>query len=176
MAVRPVSTLKGWFVTFAKPVQAQFWDWLDSFRHKDDKIGTLDLDPALVDLISSLPSQAAIDQLLQELDGKADLDGTGHLTEAQWPSILIPQTTTISANGSYTIPAGRLLDKIVVIPTADVTFSIGTSPGGQNIQPPLLYTGGNAEVLVLALYANGADRIIYFTGINSNTTLKFYTR
>ncbi len=53
MAKRPINTLKGWFVTRAKPMQQQFWDWLDSFRHLDDKIGWNDLDPSLQALFNS---------------------------------------------------------------------------------------------------------------------------
>ena len=34
----PLNTLKQWFITAAKPTQAQFWNWLDSFWHKDEEI------------------------------------------------------------------------------------------------------------------------------------------
>ena len=32
------NTLKSWFVRGAKPLAAQFAEWLDSFWHKDEKI------------------------------------------------------------------------------------------------------------------------------------------
>lgn len=38
MAVQNRSTIKSWFQTGLKPTQQQFWDWLDSFRHKSDPI------------------------------------------------------------------------------------------------------------------------------------------
>jgi len=38
MAKQTINTIKNWFRTGSKPTQAQFWDWLDSFFHKDDNI------------------------------------------------------------------------------------------------------------------------------------------
>lgn len=35
MAKQAITTIKNWFKTSLKPTQQQFWDWLDSFRHKD---------------------------------------------------------------------------------------------------------------------------------------------
>jgi hypothetical protein len=34
----PINTLKNWFKTNLYPTQAQFWAWLDSYWHKDEKI------------------------------------------------------------------------------------------------------------------------------------------
>ncbi|EKB58422.1 hypothetical protein HMPREF9700_01874 [Bergeyella zoohelcum CCUG 30536] len=31
-------TIKGWFTTGSKPTEKQFWAWMDSFFHKEDKI------------------------------------------------------------------------------------------------------------------------------------------
>lgn len=36
--ITPKSTLKGWFITGAKPTQEQFWNWMDSYWHKDETI------------------------------------------------------------------------------------------------------------------------------------------
>ena len=38
MAQQSRSTLKNWFKTGLKPLQNQFWDWIDSYWHKDDEI------------------------------------------------------------------------------------------------------------------------------------------
>ncbi|CDF80558.1 conserved hypothetical protein, putative phage tail fiber protein [Formosa agariphila KMM 3901] len=38
-----LTTIKNWFKTGLKPTQAQFWATWDSFRHKDDKIPTTDI-------------------------------------------------------------------------------------------------------------------------------------
>ncbi|MBE9468963.1 MAG: hypothetical protein IMY72_11690 [Bacteroidetes bacterium] len=44
MAKQTINTLKAWFQTADKPTQNQFWDWLDSFRHKDDNVLAADVD------------------------------------------------------------------------------------------------------------------------------------
>lgn len=38
MAIQTRSSIKNWFKTTFKPTQQQFWDWLDSFWHKQDEI------------------------------------------------------------------------------------------------------------------------------------------
>ena len=44
MAIRSRDTLKNWFRTGLKPLQSQFWDWIDSFLHKNDKIPSANID------------------------------------------------------------------------------------------------------------------------------------
>lgn len=39
MAKQDINKLKDWFRTGNFPTQEQFWDWIDSFVHKDDKLG-----------------------------------------------------------------------------------------------------------------------------------------
>jgi hypothetical protein len=36
--IQPINQLKQWFSKYKYPTQSQFWDWLDSFWHKDDSI------------------------------------------------------------------------------------------------------------------------------------------
>ena len=38
-----INTLKNWFRTGLKPTQAQFWAWLDSYRHKDEAVPVRDV-------------------------------------------------------------------------------------------------------------------------------------
>ncbi len=38
MATRTIEQLKQWFRKGLYPTQAQFWDWLDSYRHKSDTV------------------------------------------------------------------------------------------------------------------------------------------
>lgn len=52
MAKQPINTIKNWFKTGLKPTQQQFWDWLDSYRHKDDKVASADVD-GLQDLLDA---------------------------------------------------------------------------------------------------------------------------
>lgn len=52
MATTPKNTIKNWFKTNLFPTQAQFWAWLDSYRHKDEPIPVTDITGlnALLDL------------------------------------------------------------------------------------------------------------------------------
>ena len=36
--------LKQWFKKFAYPTESQFWDWMDSYWHKDDNIPASQID------------------------------------------------------------------------------------------------------------------------------------
>ncbi|MXV37664.1 hypothetical protein GO491_03065 [Flavobacteriaceae bacterium Ap0902] len=38
MAKTDIKTLKNWFRSLAKPPQEHFWNWMDSYWHKDEKI------------------------------------------------------------------------------------------------------------------------------------------
>lgn len=38
MAKIDKNTIKSWFRNFLKPTQEQFWNWMDSYWHKDEKI------------------------------------------------------------------------------------------------------------------------------------------
>ena len=58
MAKVDINIIKEWFRNLKKPNQDQFWAWLDSFRHKDDKIPIDD-----------------VENLTQTLTKKADLVG-----------------------------------------------------------------------------------------------------
>lgn len=69
------STLKSWFETNDKPSQSQFWAWIDSFYHKDEKIPI-----------------TAIDDIENILNDKADAEAlTNHLGDANAHSELFVQ-------------------------------------------------------------------------------------
>ncbi|KAA2245481.1 hypothetical protein F0L74_05860 [Chitinophaga agrisoli] len=174
MAKQSIETLKGWFVTLAKPVQSQFWDWLDSFRHRDDKIGTADLDPALLNLITSLPTADAIAALTTAMANKADLVN-GVLKQEQWPPIITPTEITLNADSSHEMTVASLLEKIIVIPTDTIMFGIGNAADDNSIWPPMELTAGQAYIFSLELYALDS-RTIFFNGITAQTTIKIYNR
>lgn len=73
MAVRSIDTLKQWFVTMAKPVQSQFHDWLDSFRHKNDKIGATDLSTEVMEVLNSSITQSQYTALMSAIAAGAKL-------------------------------------------------------------------------------------------------------
>lgn len=70
MAKTALSILKGWFKTNSYPTQAQFWSWMDSYWHKDDKIAA--------DSIGGL--QELLDQKVSEEEGKG-LSSNDYSTE-----------------------------------------------------------------------------------------------
>ena len=55
MATTDKNTLRSWFLTGLKPLQAQFWAWMDSYWHKDEQI-----------------PQSAISNLTSTLNAKAE--------------------------------------------------------------------------------------------------------
>jgi hypothetical protein len=60
MAIKLVDELKQFFMTGKKPTQQQFWDWLDSFRHKNEKIYFSDLAPELQAMFNSFAPTIAL--------------------------------------------------------------------------------------------------------------------
>jgi len=55
-----ISTLKSYFETGDKPTQAQFYAWLDSFRHKDDKIALTDLSTELQNFLNGVGGKSFV--------------------------------------------------------------------------------------------------------------------
>ena len=60
MAKRALSTLKNYFKKYAYPTEQQFHDALDSFVHKDDKIGVGSMDQQTLDIINAKAEQTAL--------------------------------------------------------------------------------------------------------------------
>jgi hypothetical protein len=52
MPIQNINTLKSWFARGLKPLQNQFYDLIDSFRHKNEKIAYTDLAADLQDAIN----------------------------------------------------------------------------------------------------------------------------
>ena len=69
MAKTAINTIKQWFKTGLKPTQDQFWNWIDSFWHKDELIPQ----DKIQDLETTLSGKADTDQLAN----KANADATG---------------------------------------------------------------------------------------------------
>ena len=74
MAKTAINTIKNWFKTGLKPTQDQFWNWMDSYWHKDELIPQ----DKIQDLETMLSGKADADQLAN----KANADATG-LTDEQ---------------------------------------------------------------------------------------------
>ena len=69
-----INTIKQWFKTGLKPTQDQFWNWIDSFWHKDELIPQKNIQ----NLSTTLSGKADADQLAN----KANADASG-LTQEQ---------------------------------------------------------------------------------------------
>ena len=52
--------LKQWFSTAKKPTQGQFWEWIDSFWHKQDTINITDINGLPDALARKAPSTSLI--------------------------------------------------------------------------------------------------------------------
>ena len=76
--ITALNTLKSWFKTGLKPTQSQFWAWLDSFWHKDEKIPISNIEG----MDKALESKAEITAVEVKADktaveAKANLDASG---------------------------------------------------------------------------------------------------
>lgn len=71
MAIRALSTLKNYFKKYAYPTEQQFHDALDSFVHKDDKIGT---DSLAQEVIDTFNNKAEVAALQAEVTARARAD------------------------------------------------------------------------------------------------------
>ena len=88
MAQTAINIIKNWFKTGLKPTQDQFWNWMDSYWHKDEEIPQ----DKIKGLSESLEAKADADQL----ENKANADASG-LTQEQveeWRKILIKPTAS----------------------------------------------------------------------------------
>ena len=148
MAIQPVSTIKSWFETGDKPTQNQFWDWLDSFRHKSDAVTMGDvtgLDAAL----TGKASQASVDAL---------------------KAIVI---TTAAASVSQDLPAGTIFHKLRIKSDSALTFSLGTSAGGTQILNAEVLSASQVGIFTLDFDCE-ALTTVHFSGLAGNTSIKIY--
>ncbi|MBL7779921.1 MAG: hypothetical protein JNM22_01805 [Saprospiraceae bacterium] len=146
MAKQAINTIKSWFQTGDKPTQSQFWDWLDSFVHKDDTIEINNVN-GLDDALGSLASQAAVDAITP---------------------ILLSGTAT---SRSVTIPAGTFLDVIRIKSTSSMTFSVGLSAGTKEIVSDES-VAANTAAFVDRYYDFPSATTIHFSGLAGTYTIK----
>ncbi|MCA0234961.1 MAG: hypothetical protein LCH81_01110 [Bacteroidetes bacterium] len=146
MAKQAINTIKGWFQTGDKPTQSQFWDWLDSFVHKDDTIEINNVN-GLDDALSGFASQESVQAITPIL-----LSGT-------------------ASSRSVTIPAGTFLDVIRIKSTSAMTFSVGLSAGTKEIVSDEAVAANSAH-FVDRLYDFETATTIYFSGLAGTYTIK----
>jgi hypothetical protein len=98
-----INTLKQWFKNGLKPSQEQFWAWMDSYWHKEEKIPV-----------------AVIEGINEILQGKADTETVNTLY--QWLNGLIADGLESSPDKTYSINKIRELINIasnIYIPAID---------------------------------------------------------
>lgn len=146
--IQPISTLKNWFRTGAKPLQQQFWDWMDSFWHKSEIIPS--------SAISGLDILQTRVETLENASGKVVLTGSGS-------SIV------------YQIQPGFLVEKAVVKSTAAMTFMVSTTPGAGDVPIGQSITPGQYAVGSIDIYAETTQNI-YFESLVGSVTIILYIR
>lgn len=147
MAVRALTILKSWFETGDKPTQSQFWDWLDSFYHKDEQI-----------------DQAAVSGLTNSLNDKADLSVVNGL----FPVVL----TGSSSSVSHAAEGGKILHKVRVKSDADMaSFKIGTVVNGAQIMGAEAIEAGLSSIFTLDADLENPTTL-YFSGLTGNWSIK----
>lgn len=136
MGVQATNTLKSWFVTYAKPLQDQFADWIDSFRHKSDKIGMTDLTNELQTILQNV---AAPVQRMQEL--------------------------LLNADGSFQVLAKYKLDTVDFINEsgAAMLVTVGLTPGGNQLWEANINAGASMQMDLSKFFT--ADTTIYVGGV-----------
>jgi len=149
MAIRSRSILKDWFKNFATPPQEQFWDWIDSFFHKNDTIPTSSVD-GLDDVIADLPTSG-------------QLDAVDDLT---------PTVIAVSSSDTFDIPAGKILQHIVCEVSSDSTVKIGTTASGSELREKALIASNPPATFTFNSYLK-TQTTIHFTG---NFTAIIYLR
>jgi hypothetical protein len=122
--IQPIEQLKKWFVKYAYPTQQQFWDWLDSYWHKNETIPVnkiSGLDEVINNVTSGINDvlnnkQDKTDNWLQTND-KTVVGAINELKEAiQPPEPEIPEPfikITISATDNSRMRTGNIQGAIV---------------------------------------------------------------
>ncbi len=151
MAIVDIAAIKSWFVTLSKPQQQHFFDWIDSFRHKNDKLTINDFDVEFQNLFNSLPSTEVIQNFM--------------------PILLAPGTN------KWEVPAGTFIRSILVIEdSADFNFTVGTSGGDNDIvegdDDDLNVQNGHGVIVLNKYFPDNI--VIHFNNTYGTTIIKIF--
>jgi hypothetical protein len=83
---------------------------------------------------------------------------------------------TINANHTYQLVDGYMLDKIMIKPTVDQMAKVGLTNGGDEIMAQDNLLSGQWKTVQYDVVADGANKPIYFTGFDHNTTIIVFKR
>jgi hypothetical protein len=142
------NTLKSWYVTFAKPVQQQFWDWIDSFRHKDVPITIDDLDQPLKDALQGI---AAV-------------------------NIFRPEEITIDSDTAFQMLAKYNLQHVSFKSNAidTMTVKVGTTDGGSEYGETDIDAGGTWDLEINETF--WANTPIYISGVGGELVVLIFRK
>jgi hypothetical protein len=153
MAIQSTNTLKNWFKRGLKPLQQQFYDWLDSYWHKDEKIPIATIE-GLESLLNNLPSQDAIGSLVD---------------------LFVPEAFNTTSDFVYTLKTNRRLQSVIIIPSVDSNIRIGSSNGSEDIMIESTILTNETFILDCAVFTV-ADMPVYINGITDATQILIYKR
>lgn len=154
MAKQSVDTLKGWFQTGDKPTQQQFYDWLDSFIHKDEGIDIEDI-PGLQDALNSKSDNVAVNALR---------------------ALVQPFRIELEGDDTYEAPPGFLIWKMVVTSDENAYLAIETEYNTGNILPPgdePLFAG-IPSIITCDIIAKDEPVNIWFRNVTGPTEILVY--
>lgn len=83
---------------------------------------------------------------------------------------------TLTTDGTYVLPAGNIIDLIIITPTVDSpVLKVGTTVGGEEIMPSnsILAT---VDYPLSEIIIARTDKTIYFSGITASTAILIYRR
>jgi hypothetical protein len=147
-----IDTAKQWFVSKAKPTQAQYHALFDSLRWTDQPIP---LDGVL--------------NLTTILQSKLDVA----VYNASFIALSV-QEVPFNGDGSVIVPAGYLFEKCIVLPASGASLKIGLSIGGEEVYPTSAISA-NGEVIVLERYSS-TPKTFYFTGLPVGSSVVTFIR
>ncbi|WP_160711306.1 hypothetical protein [Chitinophaga solisilvae] len=203
MPIQERNKLKSWFETGDYPTQQQFWDLIDSFFHKQEDTITINNVTGLRDLLNAkadyellqghlaneanphkvTKAQIGLGELPNAISSSTDENNTQVLATSaaiyQLKRMInagAVEELTFTSNNSYRIILGSMLEKITVVSPVAQTLSIGTTAGGKDLLSDLLLEANAGNVIQLDVYAAQTDKMIFFSGITANTTIRFYKR
>lgn len=86
------------------------------------------------------------------------------------------RTLSFSADGTFTVPAGKNLEKIFILSNAAQTLKVGTTGAGSEDLLPERTVANGAELVVSAdVWARAAGKVVYVTASDITVWLKEVT-
>ncbi|HMP92096.1 MAG TPA: hypothetical protein PKD90_04440 [Phnomibacter sp.] len=151
MPIQTSDNLKTFFETGKRPTEAQFADLIDSLRHKNSLIAINEVD-GLVNILNSLPTISAIEQLLQQVQPV--------------------QRTAPAGGGTISLPPALMYSRVLIIGAAGTVVNIGTDVGINDICDGLMLTTGSV-IHYFGLYAPDG-KYLYIDGNSEAVTCWFF--